>query len=152
MSKEQCLCEKEHYANSHSVVCQKAGECICGPCECDCHYGQKEPVEPVETIEEFKGCKHTELITASRNAVVGVRAGLSQIGIRIMILDGVGQEISRQENAYDALLMNIHENGCKSCKYDALEPNRKSDYLWHISVFVEEFGLTRKEITERSDD
>jgi len=150
MSKEQCLCEKEHYANSHSVVCQKAGECICGPCECDCHYGQESPVEPVETTEEFKGCKHTELITASRNAIVGARSLASKLPLREWVL--VHNEFSRRETAYDFMLMYIAENGCKSCKYDALEPNRKSDYLWHLSVFVEEFGLTRKEITQRSDD
>jgi len=35
---EKCECTSEHFKNSHYVLCQKAGECICGPCECDCHY------------------------------------------------------------------------------------------------------------------
>lgn len=32
----RCECVKSH--NSHLDVCYKAGECICSPCECDCHY------------------------------------------------------------------------------------------------------------------
>lgn len=35
---DNCECSKYHYINSHYVKCVKAGECICGPCECDCHY------------------------------------------------------------------------------------------------------------------
>jgi hypothetical protein len=35
---ERCICFKSHFANSHEVKCLKAGECICSPCECDCHY------------------------------------------------------------------------------------------------------------------
>ena len=32
----RCECVKSH--KMHMDVCYKAGECICSPCECDCHY------------------------------------------------------------------------------------------------------------------
>lgn len=140
MDKNQCSCEDSHWANSHYVKCQKAGECICGPCECDCHY-QEEPVEPVETIEESKGCKHTELIVASRNAIVALRSRVTKT-----ILENpfgtktLHNEIARAENAYDALLMDIEENGCKSCEYDKANPDRDSDYLMFIDDYVTHFA------------
>jgi hypothetical protein len=144
MSKEQCSCEKNHLANSHYVKCQEAGECICGPCECDCHYGPEEPVEPVETIEESRGCRHTELIVASRNAIVAFRSRVTKtilenpFGTRAL-----HNEIARAENAYDALLMGIEENGCESCKYDALNPDRESNYLMSINdnyvMFIDDY-------------
>jgi len=143
MSKEQCPCEKSHLANSHYVKCQAAGECICGSCECDCHYGPEEPVSPVETIEESKGCKHTEILTASRNAIVVLR---SRVQRKLLVLENpftsgsVIGEFSKQENAYDSLLMDIEEEGCNSCVYDALEPNRKSNFLQFVTEFVEHYG------------
>lgn len=32
----RCECVKSH--KIHMDICYKAGECICSPCECDCHY------------------------------------------------------------------------------------------------------------------
>jgi len=86
-------------------------------------------------------CKHTEILTASRNAVVMVRAGLFDIGVVIMPMSRENNEISRQENAYDALLMDIEENGCKSCAYFGVEPDRESNYLQFVSEYVENYSL-----------
>jgi len=110
-------------------------------CSCGCGYKirQESPVEPVETIEESKGCKHTEIITASRNAVVMVRAGLSDIGIVIMPMSRENNEISKQENAYDSLLANIEEVGCYSCKYLDTDPTRESNFLQFVTEYVENY-------------
>jgi hypothetical protein len=102
---------------------------------------KESPVSPVETIEESKGCKHTELIVASRNAIVALRSRVTKtilenpFGTRTL-----HNEIARAENAYDALLMDIEENGCESCKYDALNPYRESNYLMFIDDYVTHFA------------
>jgi hypothetical protein len=36
---QKCICEKSH-SRGHSK-CFEAGEHVCGPCECDCHYSQE---------------------------------------------------------------------------------------------------------------
>jgi len=88
-------------------------------------------------------CKHTEIITASRNAVVALRAKVQR---KLLVLENpftsgsVIGEFSRQENAYDFLLMEIEEVGCKSCKYDALDPGRKSNYLRFLDDYVTHFA------------
>ena len=137
---EDCGCKDVRKTVHYSMgTCFEDGDhTLCEPCECDCHIPQEEPVEPVE---EPKGCKHTEILTASRNAVVSIRAGLREIGIVIMPMSSEGQEIARQENAYDALLMDIEANGCKSCEYDKADPDRDSDYLEFVAEHVEYYGV-----------
>jgi hypothetical protein len=128
---EDCGCKDVrktvHYSIGH---CFEDGDhSLCEPCECDCH------------IEEPKGCKHTEILIASRNAVVMVRAGLRDIGIVLMPMSRENNEISRHENAYDSLLTDIEEEGCNSCVYDALEPNRKSNFVQFVAEFVKNYGI-----------
>jgi len=143
MSKEQCPCVESHFKGNIHAECYKNEEHNCRErqCECDCHYGLEDPVEPVETIEESKGCKHTEILTASRNAIVALRARVTKtilenpFGTRTL-----HNEIARAENAYDALLMDIEENGCESCRLDALDPYRESDYLMFIDDYVTHFA------------
>jgi len=145
MSKEQCPCVESHFKGNIHAECYKNEEHNCHEreCECDCHYAPEEPVSPVETIEESKGCKHTEILTASRNAVVALRARVQR---KLLVLQNpftsgsVIGEFSKQENAYDSLLMDIEEEGCNSCVYDALEPNRKSNFLQFVTEFVEHYG------------
>ena len=81
-------------------------------------------------------CKHTEILTASRNAVVAVRAGLSNIDFSLT--HKINNEISRQENAYDRLLDKIDEKGCDNCKYP--EDEEYVPFLQFVSEYVEHYA------------
>lgn len=80
-------------------------------------------------------CKHIEIVVASRNAIVGLRASL-----RLSRLGASGEiEVARRENAYDSLLMSLEEE-CLSCKADKHNPKRDSDFLLFVSEYVEHFA------------
>jgi len=81
-------------------------------------------------------CKHTEILTASRNAVVMVRAGLSSIDFTLTYK--INNEISRQENAYDRLLDKIDEDGCYNCKHP--EDEKYVPFLQFVAEYVEHYG------------
>jgi hypothetical protein len=138
MSKKQCPCVESHFKGDIHAECYRNEEHNCHErqCECDCHYQE----EPLGLVIEPEMCRHEELIVASRNAVVGLRQGLFEAGIVLLPFSKENNEISRQENAYDALLIDIEDNGCKSCKYDEQDPNRESNYLHFIAEYVEHFG------------
>ena len=80
-------------------------------------------------------CKHTEVLIASRNAVVAVRAGLSKTDFSLTYK--INNEISRQENAYDYLLDKIDENGCYNCKYP--EDLKYISFLEFVSEYVDNY-------------
>ena len=82
-------------------------------------------------------CKHTEILTASRNAVVGVRAGLSSIDFTLT--HKINNEISRQENAYERLLDKIDERGCDDCRYP--EDEKYAPFLQCIAEYVDQYGM-----------
>lgn len=81
-------------------------------------------------------CKHTEILTASRNAVVAVRAGLFDIDFGLT--RKINNEISRQENAYDRLLDKIDERGCDDCRYP--EDEKHIPFLQYVSDYVENYA------------
>ena len=86
-------------------------------------------------------CKHEEIVTASRNAVVGVWAGLD---LKYKASLEMREEFSRRENAYDAILESL-EQGCESCKADRNNIFRKSDFLRWVDEYVEHYKHTCKE-------
>ena len=82
-------------------------------------------------------CKHTEILTASRNAVVGVRAGLSSIDFTLT--HKINNEISRQENAYERLLDKIDERGCDDCRYP--EDEKYVPFLQYVAEYIDQYGM-----------
>jgi hypothetical protein len=91
-------------------------------------------------------CKHEEIVLASRNAVVGVRAALVPVWLGNL---RYGEELSRRENAYDALLEDLDKE-CKSCITDFEEANHACfkevcdcyagrDFLRFVDDFVTHF-------------
>jgi hypothetical protein len=81
-------------------------------------------------------CKHTEILTASRNAVVAVRAGLSSIDFSLT--HKINNELSRHENAYDRLLEIKDENGCYECNNP--EDEKYVPFLQFVAEYVEHYG------------
>jgi hypothetical protein len=78
-------------------------------------------------------CKHIEIVIASRNAVVGLRASLSPLSRE------ENEEFGRRETAYDSLLMSI-EVECLSCKADRNNPHRNSNFLAFVDEYVTHYA------------
>jgi len=85
-------------------------------------------------------CKHEEIVTASRNAVVALRTGLRGMAVSPEVNLRINEEFSRRENAYDSLLEGLKKQGCKSCEADRRNIFRKSDYLRFVDEYVEHYG------------
>jgi hypothetical protein len=94
-------------------------------------------------------CKHEEIVTASRNAVVALRAGLRGMTVSPEVNLRINEEFSRRENAYDFLLESI-KGACGSCQQDFRESQHgcfeevcshlpKRDFLRFVDEFVEHY-------------
>ncbi len=82
-------------------------------------------------------CKHIEILTASRKAVESTKEAVLDIIVNeFSVYHKVRDELWRRLAAYDALIEDIAENGCKSCEYDAKDSCRKSDYLMFVEDYV----------------
>jgi len=82
-------------------------------------------------------CKHIDILVASHNATKSTKDRMLDIVVNEFgIYHKVREELWRRLDAYETLLLDIGENGCKSCKYDARDPYRKSDYLMFVEDFV----------------
>jgi uncharacterized membrane protein len=82
-------------------------------------------------------CKHIDILVASRKAVESTKeAVLDMLVEEFWPYHNTRTEFWRRLAAYDALLLDIGENGCRSCKFDFRDPYRKSDYLKFVEDYV----------------
>ena len=82
-------------------------------------------------------CKHIDILVASHNATKSSREAVLDIAVKeFNVYHKLSRELWRRLDAYDTLLLDIGANGCKSCKYDAREPYRKSNFLYFVEDYV----------------
>lgn len=86
-------------------------------------------------------CKHIDILVASHNATKSTKDRMLDIVVNeFSVYHKVREELWRRLDAYETLLLDIGENGCKSCEYDALEPSRRSNYLFYVEDFVTHYN------------
>jgi hypothetical protein len=72
-----------------------------------------------------------------------VREGLYDIGIVLMPMSRENNEISRQENAYDAALdyFKITDKSCSPCQWVRRDSQEhREDFITRLGEFVESFS------------
>ena len=82
-------------------------------------------------------CKHTDLLKASLSAVNLVRESLPNLTAKQI------RELDRLKDGYTYILEDIDYYGCKSCKYDKQDPNRKSNYIAYMVDYVDNYPKPR---------
>jgi len=82
-------------------------------------------------------CKHIDILVAGHNATKSTKDRMLDIVVNeFSVYHKVRAELWRRLDAYETLLLDIGENGCKSCQLDAVFPNRRSDYFFYVEDFI----------------